>query len=179
MKRFVLLAAPMMLLLAGLVAGSAQALPDERSLPVMTTTPAPAAGLRGESFRPEVQQQVRIEQRITIRVAPRTVLASPLVAEIDAESSPRFDERKMGKCVAVGGIGGVQIGGDDKLMLFMRDQRIVSVTLEKACSARDFYSGFYIERSADGMLCVDRDKLQSRTGANCSLRRMRQLIERN
>ena len=105
-------------------------------------------------------------------------MALPLVAEMETDVRPHFDERKMGKCVAVGGIAGVQIGGDDKLMLFMRDQRIVSATLEKACSARDFYSGFYIERSADGMLCVDRDKLQSRTGANCGVRRLRQLIER-
>ncbi len=173
MKRFVVLAWPIALLLMPTAAGNARTLPEDRT----ASSPASPISQQGESFRPVNQQQVRIEQRITIRVAPRTVMATPLVAEIDSEASPRFDERKMGKCVAVSGIAGVQIGGDDKLMLFMRDQRIVSATLEKACSARDFYSGFYIERSADGMLCVDRDKLQSRTGANCSLRRLRQLIE--
>jgi hypothetical protein len=63
-------------------------------------------------------------------------------------------------------------------MLYLRDQRIISANLEKACSARDFYSGFYVDQNSDGLLCVDRDKLHSRTGANCEVERMRQLVAR-
>jgi hypothetical protein len=59
----------------------------------------------------------------------------------------------------------------------MRDRRIVQARLERACRARDFYSGFYLARSSDGKLCVDRDTLQSRSGANCKLTRFRQLVE--
>ena len=58
------------------------------------------------------------------------------------------------------------MGGDSKLILFMRDQRIVSATLDKTCRARDFYSGFYMARSGDGMLCTNRDTLQSRTASD-------------
>ena len=36
---------------------------------------------------------------------------------------------------------------------------MVSAALERSCSARDFYSGFYVERNADGQICVKRDTL--------------------
>ena len=65
----------------------------------------------------------------------------------------------------------------NRLVLYLRDQRMISVNLEKSCRARDFYSGFYVEKSKDGRLCVDRDKLQSRTGARCEVEAMRQLVE--
>ena len=179
MKPSVVLLAPLLLAmplaLPVAAAGSAHELP---AVTALSPIPLAHGAAAEDAHRAPIAEQVRIEQRVTIRIAPRMVLATPLVSTPEEDAAPRFDERKMGKCVAVGGIAGVQIGGDDKLMLFMRDQRIVSATLEKACSARDFYSGFYIERSADGMLCVDRDTLQSRTGANCSLRRLRQLVER-
>lgn len=123
--------------------------------------------------------QVRIEQRMTIRIAPRPAPARPdlLFYLPDDEVAPRFMERKMGKCLAVSSIAGVQSGGGSRLILFMRDRRIVSASLERACRARDFYSGFYLSESEDGRLCVDRDTLLSRNGANCRLTRLRQLVE--
>ena len=53
----------------------------------------------------------------------------------------------MDRCVPISGISGVQTGNGNRLLLFLRDQRIISVNLERACRARDFYSGFYIERN--------------------------------
>lgn len=122
--------------------------------------------------------QVRIERRVTIRIAPRSPdVRQSLMAELPAlPVTSNLTERRMGKCVAVAGIAGVQTGQGSQLILYMRDQRIVSAMLEKACRARDFYSGFYLERSADGMLCIDRDRLQSRTGVRCQVSRMRQLV---
>lgn len=125
-----------------------------------------------------VQNQVRIEQRVVVRIAPREPSArQDLMAELPrASAPPQFQERKMEKCVSVQNIAGVQTGSGNQLMLYLRDRRIVSARLEKACLARDFYSGFYLEKNKDGMLCVDRDKLQSRAGANCELKRMRELV---
>ena len=91
--------------------------------------------------------------------------------------APRFEERDKEKCVALQGIAGVQTGSGNRLVLYLRDQRMISVNLEKSCRARDFYSGFYVEKNKDGRLCVDRDKLQSRTGARCEVEAMRQLVE--
>lgn len=125
-----------------------------------------------------VAGQVRIERRVTIRIAPRSsVPRQSLMAEMPATViPPNYVERKMGKCVPVAGIAGVRTGEGSRLILYMRDRRMVSAMLEKACRARDFYSGFYLERSADGLLCVDRDRLKSRTGVQCEVSRMRQLV---
>lgn len=132
-----------------------------------------------QGFRPESANQVRIEQRITIRIAPR---AGPPPAPMrpfmmDMPDRPRIAERHAGKCLPISGIAGVQVGRDNRLMAFLRDRRVISLGLEKGCRAQDFYSGFYVERSSDGQLCVDRDRLQSRSGANCALTRLRQLVE--
>ena len=145
-----------------------------------------------DARQPQVQDQVRIEQRIILRVTPRPgPVRQDMVAPIqDGGAGPpprgplspggpppmRFAERKLGACVPMQGIASVGTGPDNRLILFMRDRRLVSVALEKACNARQFYSGFLIERNEDGMLCVKRDKLQSRTGAKCELRQFRQLV---
>jgi len=125
-----------------------------------------------------INQQVRIERRLVVRISPRApIVRQNMAADIVAAPVPaRTVERKFGKCVPVNGIAGVQPTRDNRLMLFMRDQRVITARLEKSCRANDFYSGFYVERSKDGMLCIDRDKLHSRTGANCEVNRMRQLV---
>jgi hypothetical protein len=125
-----------------------------------------------------VQNQVRIERRVTIRIAPQQSAARQnLVADLPQQASPqRLEERKMEKCLPVSGIVGVQTGSGNKLVLYLRDRRMVSAKLEKSCRARDFYSGFYLERNEDGKLCVGRDRLQSRAGAKCEIDRLRQLV---
>jgi hypothetical protein len=123
-------------------------------------------------------EQVRIEQRVTIRVIPRPSAAQRnlLMSLPESKDYPELEERKIGKCLSVSGIAGVQTSGSSQLLLFMRDQRVVRAELERACRARDFYSGFYLSPHADGRLCVDRDTLLSRSGANCKLSRIRQLV---
>ena len=131
-----------------------------------------------QSFRAPVQQQVRIEQRLTIRIIPHAPVEPDMLDDLPASGlTPRVVERKMGRCLPISSIAGVQANGDNKLILFMRDRRIISATLEKACRARDYYSGFYVARNTDGMLCVERDELQSRSGSNCQLKGMKQLVE--
>lgn len=130
-------------------------------------------------IEPEAAWQVRIEQRMTIRVTPRG--SRPSSPEMffgipDEGFESHFSERKIGKCLPMAGIAGVQPNGSNRLLLFMRDQRLVSAELERACRARDFYLGFYLSRTPDGQLCVDRDTLLSRSGMNCRLTRIRQLV---
>lgn len=131
-----------------------------------------------EGFIEMSNGQVRIEQTLTIRVAPRSTARPIMLADLPQNGIPsRLEERRMGRCVPMAGIAGMQYGGDRRLILFLRDRRIVSATLEKSCRARDYYSGFYVARNADGMLCQDRDQLQSRSGANCQVDSFRQLVE--
>ncbi len=132
-----------------------------------------------QSFQAPGQNQVRIEQRMTIRIAPRPMppQANMLMDLPQRPLPPRMAERDMGRCLPIAGIAGVQVGQDNRLILYMRDRRVISAALERSCSARDYYSGFYLERNTDGQLCVRRDSLLSRSGANCKLSRLHQLIE--
>lgn len=126
----------------------------------------------------QTARQVRIESRVIIRISPaRLTGRQNLLANMPPrERSQRYEERPIGKCLTTKGIAGVQTDRGNRLLLFLRDRRIISVNLEKACRARDFYSGFYVERAEDGQICIDRDKLQSRNGAKCEIDRMRQLV---
>lgn len=130
-----------------------------------------------DAFRSQTQNQVRIEQRMTIRIIPRpSPRVSILTTLPDSEVANHYVEKKMGKCVQVSGIAGVQVNGPSNLILFMHDKRMITAALERACRARDFYSGFYLAHSDDGKLCVDRDMLLSRSGTHCKLTRIRRLV---
>ncbi|MBV1917494.1 MAG: hypothetical protein KUG65_05460 [Sphingomonadaceae bacterium] len=137
------------------------------------------------SFFPDSAFQVRIEQSVRIRIAPRPRAQTPapqvrpnmLVGVPNRALGTNFVERRMGRCLKVKSIAGVQASRGSDLILYLRDRRVVRAQLDRTCRARDFYSGFYLSRSTDGRLCVDRDSLQSRSGANCKLTQMRQLIE--
>ncbi|KPH60452.1 hypothetical protein ACLIMP_08020 [Novosphingobium aerophilum] len=124
--------------------------------------------------------QVRIEQRMTIRVTPRAQMPSPPDMFVGMpgrdDDGPRFSERKIGKCLPMSGIAGVQPDGQSRLLLFMRDRRVIGAELERGCRAGAFYSGFLLSRTSDGQLCVDRDELLSRSGTTCKLTRIRQLV---
>lgn len=124
--------------------------------------------------------QVRIQQRVIVRIAPRSSKPRQSLTaelrEVDRPAPPQLVEKRMGDCMKISDIAAVQTTRDDRLMLYLRDRRLVSAKLEKSCSARDYYSGFYLERNEDGKLCRKRDKLLSRSGANCEIDRLRQLV---
>lgn len=128
-----------------------------------------------QSFRTETAGQVRIEQRLIIRIAPHAPGHTALQDVPSGPVGPRFYERKTGRCLAVQGIAGVQVM-DDRLVLYMRDRRIIGANLEKSCRPRDFYSGFYVEQTSDGQICAGRDQVHSRAGATCSISGLRELI---
>jgi hypothetical protein len=133
-------------------------------------------------FQPDTANQVRIEQSLRIRIAPHPRASAPQVRPDMLVGIPQraigssFDERRIGLCLPIRSIAGVQPNGGNDLILYLRDRRMVRAQLERSCRARDFYSGFYIA-GGDGRLCVDRDMLQSRSGANCKISEIRQLIE--
>ncbi|WP_156842167.1 hypothetical protein [Novosphingobium aquimarinum] len=156
---------------------SARVVPEHAPIPDANDWPLQ---VRAGSGVPESAWQVRIERRMTIRItplSPQPRRTDMLFGLPNRAVGPHFEERRMGKCLSVSGISGVQPNGGNRLLLFMRDQRIVSAELERACRARDFYSGFYLSQSNDGKLCVGRDTLLSRSGANCKLSSIRQLVE--
>jgi len=130
------------------------------------------------SMRPQGQDQVRIEQRVIIRIAP----SPPATRERMLSNLPRRDmetryqEVKLDSCIPIQGIAGVAPVQPNRLLLFMRDHRVLSAALERTCDAQAFYSGFYVERSSDGMLCSGRDQLQSRAGTTCEVSQFNRLV---
>lgn len=189
MDSLLALAAPLALLLP--LVGEAFAMRKESAAEPGADAQCDAAALAGEGGAPalldplsalrqsSIARQVRIEQRVIIRITPQpSAVRQNLLAEARERQTPsRFEERAKEKCVSLGEIASVQTGSGNRLVFFLRDRRLMSVALEKSCRARDFYSGFYVEKSKDGRLCTSRDKLQSRTGAQCEVEVMRQLVE--
>jgi hypothetical protein len=124
--------------------------------------------------------QVRIEQRVIIRISPGTGAArQQMLADLQRQSSATttYQEEKLDACIAVANIAGMEPApAQNRILLFMRDRRILSAALERACNARDFYAGFYLERNEDGQLCARRDLLQSRAGASCRVSQLNRLV---
>ena len=150
-------------------------------VPSADAAPTFAANLLRDAF-PQDAWQVRIEQRMIIRITPRAAVPMPdmFVGMPGGDGGiPQFTERKIGNCLSIAGIASVRPDRANRLLLFMRDRRLVSAELDRSCRARDFYSGFLLERSDDGRICVDRDTLLSRSGMNCKLTRIRELIEQD
>jgi hypothetical protein len=169
--------------LLGLLLISSLPLADERrSLAGEGEAPVPVHVGEALDPAPEPLAQVRIEQRIIIRVPRQSFSRSSLMPapppprRAPNPEPPKFERRKVGKCLAMRDVTGVRVINDDMLVLFMRDQRMIEAELERSCSAREFYQGFYMERSGDGRLCVDRDLLQARSGSKCEVNKLRQLV---
>lgn len=182
MKKLALILAPLALALPVVAAhGPARAEQDLTPRPVLALDPAvsarPEATLE-ESLRPRSNQQVRIEQRVIIRITPGPdETRNSLIDNLPRRPlRSDYEEVQHDRCVRVSDIVGVQPARGNKLLLFTRDRSVLAASLANNCSARSFYSGFYVERSSDGRLCASRDRLQSRAGASCEVSGMSRLV---
>lgn len=120
-----------------------------------------------------VQHQIRVERRVIVRITPfgaRQVPskmsapdARPVTRSVDA-SGPVKDG-----CVPLSEVAGVRLADGRRLLLFMRDRTVISASFERSCPVQGFYSGFYVERPRDGLLCAGRERLHARSGTDCTL----------
>lgn len=146
--------------------------------PPMISDRMSASGFSGiitEGLGDDAWNQVRIEQRMIIRIAPR-MPGQMFTLPSRPQLQPRFFERKTPKCLPITSIAGVQAESPGRLMLITRNRKLIGASLDKSCHARDFYSGFYVEQNADGQLCAGRDIIHSRAGANCAVTKLRELV---
>lgn len=110
-------------------------------------------------------------QRVIIRIPPKPV---PAAAK---KSEPiEYKEEKIGKCILMDRLIGARPGAKESLEILTRDGNLIRAYLGDGCLAREFYAGAYVERSADGKLCIDRDLLHARTGAQCEIDKFRLLV---
>lgn len=122
--------------------------------------------------------QVRIQQRVIIRVPRYRVSDTPAAGSgKSVSSSLSYKEEKIGKCLIMNRFVASRPGPGPKesLELFTREGALVRAYLGDGCLAREFYAGAYMERSADGKLCAERDLLYARTGAKCEIDKFRAL----
>jgi hypothetical protein len=189
MNAFVAFLSPLALLLPAL-AGELPAARDDLSVqqasgrkPVPSgfdTLPSGPFEVLKEARGPLEYGQVRIEQRVIIRISPSAGAArQQMLAELQRRGSAEttYEEQRLNGCIAVANIAAMEPAPEqNRLLLFMRDRRVLSAALERACNARDYYSGFYVERNEDGQLCARRDTLQSRAGASCKVAQLNRLV---
>ena len=115
--------------------------------------------------------QVRKDQRVIIRIPPKNVPAA------GKQSKPvQYKEEKIGKCLLMDRLIGSRPGPKESLEILTRDGNLIRAYLGDGCLAREFYAGAYVERSDDGKLCIDRDLLHARTGAQCEIDKFRLLV---
>ena len=148
---------------------------DSSLSPLPLSRDAPAWSPLFDGIAPANGEQVRIQRRVILRISPAPARRNFTAEDAQLPVRQRIVERPAGNCIDSAAIGGVADRGD-RLLMFMRDRRTLAARLEKGCSPRDFYRGFYVERSEDGKLCVRRDRLMSRSGAKCQVASFTQLV---
>lgn len=109
-----------------------------------------------------------IHQSIVVRVV-RTPPAKPLV----------WRERKAARCTALDGIAGASFIKTGSVDLAFTDGRRLRAHFGDDCPALDFYAGFYIRPTVDGLVCARRDAVRSRSGAACQIRAFKRLEARH
>lgn len=115
--------------------------------------------------------QARSNQRVIIRIPPKPAPAT------GKQSEPiEYKEEKIGKCLLMDRLVGARPGPKESLEIMTRDGNVIRAYLGNGCLAREFYAGAYVERSSDGKLCIDRDLLHARTGAQCEIDKFRVLV---
>jgi hypothetical protein len=115
--------------------------------------------------------QARVQQRVIIRFP-----SNGGSGDYSAGKPIKYKEEKIGKCVLVSRLVGSRPEGKDRLEFVTRDRQLIRAYLGDGCLAREFYAGAYVEKSSDGKLCVDRDILHARTGAQCEIDKIRLLV---
>lgn len=144
------------------------------SLAAILLLAAPAAPEGGLQMRVVQSGQFSFHQRIIIRVPRIADRAPPQPPQELAQS--RWIERKAAQCVAIETIAGAAITRSESVDLITADGGRLRARFDDHCPALDFYSGFYLKMSADGMVCAKRDAVRSRSGDACRIEAFKRLV---
>ena len=125
-----------------------------------------AYAFAGAEAQPPERPSVSVRQQFIIRVqrGPRPPVprgAAPI----------EWQERSGPRCVSASRIAGATLLGQNSVDLILRDSSRLRARLENSCPALDYYRGFYVNATADGRICADRDAIRSRAGGECQIDR--------
>lgn len=114
--------------------------------------------------------QVTVRQQIIVRVPQR---GRPIPTA--GGSLIQWREGRGPRCVPVRAVIGATALGRNSVDLVLRDNSRMRARLESNCPGLDFYHGFYVSGTEDGMICADRDSVRSRMGGQCGIDQFRSL----
>ena len=117
--------------------------------------------------------QVTVRERIVIRV-PRVVV--PVGRTTLPPKAMTWREKKGPKCIPAQGMAGAMITAPKQVDLVLMGGKRVRAKLDGDCKPLDFYGGFYLRPSGDGMICADRDSIRMRSGASCGIDSFKSLV---
>jgi hypothetical protein len=123
---------------------------------------------QGETVRTEVRIQ-----RIIVRVPRMNVTAASTSRALPAIT---WVEKRTDRCVPVATLAAVSITRPDSVDLMLAGGKRLRARLEDDCPSLDFYSGFYLKPTSDGMVCASRDSIRSRSGGQCRISSFRMLV---
>lgn len=118
--------------------------------------------------------QMTLRQRIVVRVPRLPDLPRP--RDQAAQSPIEWKEKKAEKCLPINMIVGGSVTRVDSVDLITTEGRRLRAKFDDDCRAIDFYPGFYLRRTADGMICAKRDAIRSRSGDSCRIEGFKQLL---
>ena len=133
-------------------------------LALMLGTPQPAAG--PETFGLLQVKREQLSIRVPVRI--RQISSAPATLY-------RWKESKGPECIPARAIMGAALLSENSVDLILRDRRRFRAKLDNNCPELDYYFGFYINATVDGLVCADRDIIRSRVGGQCGIERFRAL----
>ena len=119
---------------------------------------------------------VVVYAQLTVR--QHTVVRVPRHGPPSGETGPtpvHWREGRGPRCVPARAVIGASLLGRNSVDLVLRDNRRIRARLDRGCPGLDFYSGFYIPGTEDGLICADRDSIRSRMGGQCEIDQFRSL----
>ena len=87
----------------------------------------------------------------------------------------KWREARGPDCIAATRLIGATLLRENSVDLILRDNSRIRARLQRRCPALDYYRGFYINATADGRICADRDSIRSRAGGECQIDQFRSL----
>jgi len=109
--------------------------------------------------RPQVSGTVTFYQQIIVVRTPATgrpmnapaAAAASEAASVNA-SRIRWEEHRGPRCIAWAQIAGAGLLSQDSVDLVFRDNTRIRARLERHCPALDYYNGFYMAATPDGLI---------------------------
>jgi hypothetical protein len=133
-------------------------------------------GSEDKQPRPRPQGgSVIFHQQIIIRVSPGGRRAMAQQSPGEGLGPVTWREDRGPRCIIARQIVHADLLRQESFDLILRDRTRVRARLERRCPALDYYIGFYISPTRDGLICADRDSIRSRAGGECRIDRFRTL----